>query len=203
MQLHMKEPSIMNNSAILFRPAAPSDAPDLAELINYAGEGLPLYLWERMAEPGETAWDVGRRRAVRDTGAFSYRTAIVAERAGDVVATLVGYRLPDEAETIDGDTPAMFVPLLELENLAPATWYVNVLAVSPALRGRGIGTELLDIAARLSLETGANGHSIIVSDANQGARRLYERCGYRWKADRPMVKEDWDNPGANWVLLVK
>jgi ribosomal protein S18 acetylase RimI-like enzyme len=203
MQLHVKELPIMNNSSIRFRPAAPSDARDLAELINYAGEGLPLYLWERMAEPGETAWDVGHRRALRDSGTFSYRNAIVAERDGDVVASLIGYRLPDEAENIDSDTPAMFVPLLELENLAPSTWYVNVLAVNPQMRGRGIGTELLDIAARRSLETGANGQSIIVSDANQGARRLYERCGYRWKADRPMVKEDWDNPGANWVLLVR
>jgi len=193
----------VTNSAIRFRPAAPSDAADLAELINHAGEGLPLYLWERMAEPGETAGDVGRRRALRDKGAFSYRNAIVAERAGDVVASLVGYRLPDEPEAIEDDMPAMFVPLVELENLAPATWYLNVLAVSPAMRGQGIGTELLEIASRRSIETGANGHSLIVSDANHGARRLYERCGYRWKADRPMVKDDWDNPGANWVLLVK
>ena len=193
----------MNNTPVSFRPAAPSDAPALAVLINFAGEGLPLYLWERMAEPGETAWEVGRRRALRDSGAFSYRNAIVAEQAGDVVAGLVGYRLPDEPEAIDDTMPAMFVPLVELENLAPATWYVNVLAVDPELRGQGIGTALLEVAARRSADSGASGHSIIVSDANHGARRLYERCGYRRTAERPMVKEGWDNPGANWVLLVK
>ena len=53
------------------RPARPEDAEALAELINYAGEGLPIYLWERMAESGETVWDVGRRRARREEGAFS------------------------------------------------------------------------------------------------------------------------------------
>jgi ribosomal protein S18 acetylase RimI-like enzyme len=45
--------------------------------------------------------------------------------------------------------------------------------------------------------------SIIVSDANSGARRLYRRCGYREIAKRPMVKEEWENPGEDWLLLVK
>jgi hypothetical protein len=48
-----------------FRRATIDDAPVLAELVNYAGEGMPLYLWGKMAQPGETAWDVGRRRAAR------------------------------------------------------------------------------------------------------------------------------------------
>ena len=45
--------------------------------------------------------------------------------------------------------------------------------------------------------------SVIVSDANPGARRLYERCGYRKAATRAMVKEGWDGEGANWMLLTK
>jgi hypothetical protein len=39
-----------------FRQATPGDAPALAELVNLAGEGLPLYLWTSMAEPGESAF---------------------------------------------------------------------------------------------------------------------------------------------------
>jgi ribosomal protein S18 acetylase RimI-like enzyme len=45
--------------------------------------------------------------------------------------------------------------------------------------------------------------SIIVSDANAGARRLYQRLGYQEIAERRMVKYAWENPGQNWVLLVK
>jgi ribosomal protein S18 acetylase RimI-like enzyme len=187
-----------------FRRATPDDAPALAELINFAGEGLPLYLWTEMAEPGESAWEVGRRRALRDAGSFSYRNAVVAETDGRVVASLVGYALPDQPEPIDYDRmPAMFVPLQELENLAPRTWYVNVLAAYPDARGRGYGTRLLGIAERLAASAGSSGLSIIVSDANVGARRLYERCGYREMARRPMLKERWQNPGTNWVLMVK
>ena len=187
-----------------FRHARPEDAPALAELINFAGEGLPLYLWSNMAAPGESAWDVGRRRALREEGSFSYRTAVVAEAAGRAVASLVGYPLPDVAQPIDYDQmPPLFVPLQELENLAPRTWYVNVLATYPQYRGRGYGSRLLGVADRLAAATGRTGLSIIVSDANAGARRLYERCGYRELATRPMVKERWENPGENWMLMVK
>ena len=45
--------------------------------------------------------------------------------------------------------------------------------------------------------------SIIVSDGNEGACRLYRRCGYKERAAWPMVKEAWENRGENWVLLVK
>jgi|RifCSP13_1_1023834.scaffolds.fasta_scaffold159932_1 hypothetical protein len=41
----------------IFRPATIDDANVLAELINYAGEGMPL-LWSQLAEPGEAAWDI-------------------------------------------------------------------------------------------------------------------------------------------------
>lgn len=187
-----------------FRPAARQDAAALATLVNIAGEGLPLYLWGKMAEAGEDPWEVGRRRAERESGSFSFRNAIVAELDGRVVACLIGYPLPDVPEPIDrARMPAMFVPLQELENLAPGTWYVNVLAALAEYRGRGYGARLLGVAERLAATMHRSGLSIIVSDANSGARRLYARCGYVEAARRPMVKEAWANAGENWVLLVR
>ena len=192
------------NSRLTSRTATADDADHLAKLINYAGEGMPLYLWERMAEDGETAWDVGRRRARRTEGGFSFLNATIAETDGEVAGCLIGYALPEESEAIDYATmPPMFVPLQELENLAPATWYVNVLAVHPHLRGIGVGTALLKIAEQHAANKGCSGLSIIVADANEGARRLYERCGYVERASREMVKDDWENPSKNWVLLTK
>jgi ribosomal protein S18 acetylase RimI-like enzyme len=87
--------------------------------------------------------------------------------------------------------PAMFVPLQQLENLVPGTWYVNVLAVRPQFRGQGLGTQLLDLADKTAQSLGKSGLSVIVSDANARARLLYERCGYSQSATRPMVKEGW------------
>ena len=186
-----------------FRPATLADAPILAELVNYAGEGLPLHLWGKMAEPGESAWDVGRRRAAREEGAFSYRNATVIEHDGALAGMLIGYDVPDQPEPIGNDMPAMFVPLQELEDLAPGTWYVNVLAVQPRFRNLGLGTLLLDRADEIGRARTRRGMSVIVSDSNPGAQRLYERCGYHVAATRPKVKEGWQNPGRNWVLLTK
>ena len=196
----------MENTALklAFRAATPDDADHLAKLINYAGEGMPLYLWERMVESDETAWDVGRKRAQRTEGGFSYLNATIAELDSEVAGCLIGYGLPDEPEAIDYEKmPPMFVPLQELENLAPGSWYVNVLAAHPQYRGCGVGSALLKIAEELAERTACGSLSIIVADANAGARRLYERCGYVEKASRNMVKDDWENPSKNWVLLTK
>ncbi len=147
---------------------------------------------------------MGQQRAQRDTGGFSYRNAVLREDAGSTIAALIGYPLADQPEVIDYNTmPAMFVPLQELENLASGSWYINVLATLPEHRGRGHGAGLLEVAQRLATHTKRAGLSLIVSDANQGARRLYERQGYSEVATRPMVKESWENPGTNWVLLMK
>ncbi len=183
------------------RPATPEDAHALAELLNMAGDGMPEYLWEGMAEPGQTAWDVGRFRASNKEKGF-YHNATVREEDGRVVAALIGYPLARDPEPVDFvSMPAMFVPLQQLEGLVPGTWYVNVLATYPEHRGKGYGQALLGVATDKARDTGRTGLSLIVSDINTGARRLYQRYGFSEIATRPMVKENWQNAGQNWVLL--
>jgi ribosomal protein S18 acetylase RimI-like enzyme len=195
--------SSMTHPQASCRRATPDDVQALAELVDFASEGLALYLWGKIAGPGGDPWAVGRERALRAAGSFSYRNATLLEQAGRVAAGLIGYPLPDRPEPIADTMPPMFVPLQELENLAPGTWYVNVLAAYPEYRGHGHGTSLLAVAERLAHEAGSRGLSIIVSDANTGARRLYERTGYIEVARRTKVKEDWPGLGKDWVLLVK
>jgi ribosomal protein S18 acetylase RimI-like enzyme len=184
-----------------FRPATPDDAQALVELVDFASEGMALYLWTKVAGPGGDPWAVGRERALRGAGSFSYRNSVVMEHEGRVAAGLIGYRLPDRPDPIPETMPPMFVPLQQLENLAPGTWHVNVLAAYPEHRGMGCGTALLAQAENLATSAASAGSSIIVSDTNHGARRLYERCGYREVARRTKIKEDWRNDGVDWVLL--
>lgn len=186
-----------------FRPATPADADALVDFVDAAGEGLASHLWARGAQPGESVREIGRRRALREEGAFSYRNAIVADEGAGVVAGLIGYPLPDAPEPIGPGLPPMFVPLQELEDMACGTWYINVLAAYPEHRGKGYGTRMIGIAQRLSDRAGRRGLSLIVPDANAGARRLYARAGFRETAARPMVKEDWSNPGTDWLLLLR
>lgn len=183
------------------RPATPADAPALADLVVMASEGLCLGPWAAMAGPGETPLDVGRRRAARDAGAFSWRHATVAERGGTVAAALLGYPLPEAPEPIGPDLPPEFVPLQELENEAGGTWHVNVLAAFPRHRGQGLGTRLLAEAGRLAHASGARGLSLIVASGNEGALRLYRRLGFEPRAARPAA--DAAHTGGDWLLLAR
>ena len=66
---------------------------------------------------------------------------------------MIGYPLADEPEAVNYDEmPGMFVPLQQLEDLAPGTWYINVLACYPEYRGRGFGSGLLAIAEELAID---------------------------------------------------
>lgn len=182
------------------RIAREEDAPVLAELVNHAGEGMPEYLWSTMAGPGEDPWEIGRQRQAKKVA--DGQIYVVDEGKG-AIAGLTGYAIPANPEPIPDEMPAMFRPLQELEDLAPATWYVNVLAAIPAERGKGHGTRLLGLAEELARDAGLSGLSLIVAGNNDGARRLYERSGYRELARRLNVPEGWDTDIAEWVLLVK
>jgi ribosomal protein S18 acetylase RimI-like enzyme len=186
------------------RPARKDDAEALARLIDIAGEGFGMYLWSQAAKPGETALEIGKRRAQREEGGFSYRHATIAEVDRRVAGLLLGYRLPEPYVLGDiSALPEMVRPLVELEAEAPGTWYVNALAAFPEYRGQGIGTRLLKEAELLAIEAGAPGLSLIVADQNEGAKRLYSRMGYRAVARRRLVPFPGLGHTGDWVLMTK
>ncbi len=191
----------MTTDDLRIRPARRDEAEFLLPLINRAGEGIPEYIWAQMAAPGEDPWAVGRRRVEGADAGISHRNAWVAELAGQPAGCLIAYRQPDAAPPLAPDTPSMLAPLQRLESAAPGTGYVYVLSTLAALRGRGVGSGLLDFAERRY--RGPQGMSLIVADNNSGARRLYERCGYAEAARRPMVKNGWRSDGSDWILMVK
>ena len=182
------------------RPATVADAAALARLVNFAGEGMPLYFWRRIAGDGEDPWEIGRRRQgerVADS------TIFVVDQGGGAVACLTGYPVPAFPEPVGADEPDIFRPLAELENLAPLTWYVNVLAALPEHRGRGFGARLLALAEDIARDRGLPAMSLIISSGNAGARRLYQRTGYVEIARRAIGKNGWECASDEWVLLIK
>ncbi|WP_422031997.1 GNAT family N-acetyltransferase [Roseovarius sp.] len=183
-----------------FRLARESDAPQLADLVNFAGEGLPLHIWTGLAGAGEDPWEIGRARQAAKAGEGQI---VVADFGQGAVAGLTGYRIGPEPESIGADFPPLFRPLQELEKEALDSWYVNVLACYPEHRGKGLGSQLLDIAEEIGRAEGVPRMSVIVASDNTGARRLYERHGYRQTAERPCEKGSWDTETERWVLLMK
>lgn len=187
-----------------FRCATLADACALAVLVDIAGEGAANWLWHSLARPGQSALEVGRERARRAEGGFSYRHATLAEIGGEIAAGLIVYPLDDPYDLTGlGDMPPLAQPLVRLEAQAPGSWYVNVLATFPEFRGQGIGAKLLAIAEEKAREAGANTASIIVGSWNAGAIRLYQRAGYRTVASEPAVLPPDFPQSGDWSLLTR
>lgn len=115
---------------------------------------------------------------------------------------LLGYRLADpyDAGDLEG-LPAVVRPMVELESLVPGSWYINALATLEGERGLGVGSRLLELAHVLARASGATRLSIIVARENEGAARLYARCGYAPQASRPVVPYPGLVLGGDWVLM--
>jgi ribosomal protein S18 acetylase RimI-like enzyme len=190
-------------AVISIRSATPRDATDLVALVDMAGEGLPSYFWSQMCEAGQGPFEIGRTRALREDGSFSWRNAHIAEVDGMGAGLLIGYLIEDPVDLSNLEEMHKIVqPLAELEALAPGHWYVNVLAVYPEFRGMGIGSALLARADELGRDK-SKGMAIIVASENAGAKRLYERSGYRARGSRPLVGFSGFKRGGDWVLLTK
>jgi ribosomal protein S18 acetylase RimI-like enzyme len=191
--------------AQIFRSATKADAAALAVLVDIAGEGMPAYMWSTLAAPGQSLLELGRERAAREEGGFSYTNAVVAEIDGEIAASLVGYRLDDPYDlggSLAG-TPEIVRPLVRLEAKAPGSWYVNVLATFPEFRRKGIGARLLAIAEERAREQRARSLSVIVGSWNESAARLYAGAGYAAFASETAILFPGCPHHGDWVLMVR
>ncbi len=188
---------------MLIRGATAADAEHLVRFINMAADDLPLHFWKKSVGPEGDPIAYGRERAARESGNFSYSNAWIAEVGGAVAAGLLGYPAEVEPSSIEPDTPAVFVPLLELEALALGSWYLNVLATYDQFRGQGCGAALLAHAEGVARGLGHRSISLIAADTHDAALRLYAAKGFREVARRPVVKGDWAVDATEWILHVK
>ena len=81
---------------------------------------------------------------------------------------------------------------------AEGTVWLEAAAVARPFRRQGIGTSLVHAAEALAVERGYRAAELGVEDSNPGARRLYERLGYRSVArnDFQYVGAPVPNPGV-------
>lgn len=150
------------SAGVTIRPARKADASEMVTLIDCAGYGMPLWIWAGLRKDEASVLEVGRKRARREEGGFSYRNSHILEDNCEVQGMLIGYLLDDPNDPDDtASIPTAFRPLVELEALVPGSWYVNVLAVHTEHRGRGLGSRLLEYAEQTSRRAGASTMSII------------------------------------------
>src|SRR5262245_34492549 len=97
-----------------FRRATLEDAGTLAQFVEFASEGLALYLWTKIAGTGQDPGHIGRARVSSETGGLSYRNAVIAEDFGHAASGLIGYPLAEKSEPVSDNPHAVLGPLHEL-----------------------------------------------------------------------------------------
>jgi ribosomal protein S18 acetylase RimI-like enzyme len=110
---------------------------------------------------------------------------------------VLGYRL-----SCEGATPKLaglcqsLRPISELEGRAPASFYINTLAIYPQDRNHGLGAVLLEAAERKARKAHCSSLLLEVAAENQGALRFYERHGFfAWPAPREV-------PGSGAIKIL-
>jgi ribosomal-protein-alanine N-acetyltransferase len=76
--------------------------------------------------------------------------------------------------------------------------HINNVALRPALRGQGLGTSLMRHVLREARRLGARRATLEVRASNEGARRLYERLGFRLEGTR---RNYYTNPVEDALIL--
>ncbi|OYU17841.1 MAG: GNAT family N-acetyltransferase [Rhodobacteraceae bacterium PARR1] len=183
---------------IHLRPATPEDAPLMVDLVDMAGDGLPMAAWRGVLAADGVGGDArafGIRHALRDRGGFTWRNAVIAEWDGVAAGMLMCWPLPLEPRPLE-DLPPLVQPIQGLENLARGRLLVNAVAVLPSHRRKGIGWMLV--------QTVTDRAALIVGDGNTPARAMYERLGFVEIAREAAVGDDlWTPPHRHWCLMVR
>jgi ribosomal protein S18 acetylase RimI-like enzyme len=185
------------------RPAVREDAVDLAILMDMASRGLLNWLWSTIAEPGQSALEVGRQRLRERADLPSHFSRwVVAEHDGGVAGGYAGYVVPAPYDPGDvSDLPDVYAPLLELEALAAGSWFLMAIGVYPEFRKAGLGSALLESATAEARGCAVNQMMLTVSSVNEDALRLYETHGLGEVARRKVIPFPGSSEIGEWLLL--
>jgi ribosomal protein S18 acetylase RimI-like enzyme len=190
-----------------YRPALADDSRFIAEMIDVSSDGVALIEWTQAAQASgnRTALDIGTENYSSDEGDYSYRNCYIAELSGQQAGMLLSFAMqargPGEivsAPPFDGTD--VFAPYKYLEE--PSSWYICGVAVTPELRGRGIGRELMQIARQQAENHGYDRLSLVVFEENRTAVGLYQDLGYKVIKRAPVVPHPLIRCGGDALLMV-
>src|SRR5690349_2765813 len=185
-------------SAVGFRQAAPADAAAAVPLIHSSGPAAFDYVFAVAGHA--TAQEFLRRAFVDGAGEFGWRNHWVGELDGRVVAVGAGYGgesglafMLAAARQILAHygprrAPAAIARGLKVERVIPPParrlHYLAHLGVAPALRGQGIGRQLIEHLVAQGRVHGKQRLVLDVAVGNPRAQALYERLGFKVTAQR-------------------
>ncbi|MGI9364204.1 MAG: GNAT family N-acetyltransferase [Rhizobiaceae bacterium] len=183
-----------------FRSATIEDAGHFVRVFEEASHGLSQYLWQKRAGAHGDSKKVARDSVIKRISSAPAGSIFVIEVDGQVAGGVITNAIGGEPEEIDVQCDPAIVPLIELENSALNTHYINAVAVFQGFRGQGVGTALLREVERRFPNVDL---SLIVLDNNKSARRIYQREGYEVKESAPVSKTGWKTDAQACLLMIK
>ncbi|MBO6678719.1 N-acetyltransferase [Parvibaculum sp.] len=157
------------------------------------------------AYPGLTAKDALALGVGDETSPYHFENAYLVETESGVVGCLIAFPaddlgLPEIVYSIlpkDRIDPAR--PLFERQ--LPDSFYINTLAVDEAVRGRGVGSLLLDFASELARSSGCDSLTLHAWGDNDAALSLYRAYGFQELERIELPKSAALTHGAPMLLL--
>ena len=131
---------------------------------------------------------------------FSYQNAIFAEQDGQIVGMASGFtaaqhhRCSDQVLTKAKEFPAFRMFLIHiafgslwrfLDSIKEGDFYLQAVAVTPELHGRGVGSMLIQSMEATAIERDSKRFVLDVASKNENAQRLYLRRGMSVEAMWP------------------
>ena len=192
-------------NALLFRNATEDDCTELALIRDVAGRRMPSYLWSQETGQGQSYFEYGREIIRTDANNSAYfKNWLVAESQSKFVGAFFGFSVDDPYPDIDIDAvPECFRPCIELERVASGCWLLQVIAILPQYRGKGLARQLLDKAESVARDSGTNRIALQVEEVNEIAFNTYMRNGYIELDRRPYIPFPGSDDTGDYVLMWK
>ena len=192
-------------NALLFRNATEDDCTELALIRDIAGRRMPSYLWSQETGQGQSYFEYGREKIRTDANSNSYfKNWLVAEFQDKFVGAFFGFSVEDPYPEIDLEAmPECFRPCIELEKIASGCWLLQVIAILPQHRGKGLARQLLDKAESVAKASGTNRIALQVEEVNEVAFNTYRKNGYVEVDRRPYVPFPGSDDTGDYVLMWK
>ncbi|MEW2295186.1 GNAT family N-acetyltransferase [Streptomyces sp. NPDC006743] len=162
-------------------------------------EHRPRFTVRRADRPGDLGWVVMAHGEEYDRQ-FGWNTEFEALVAGIVARYAAGHDPVREAGWIaeaDGERVGC---VFLVAGDTPAVARLRILLVTPAARGLGVGSRLVETCLAFAREAGYEQVTLWTNDVLVAARRIYRAFGFVLAEEEPHHSFGHDLVGQNWTL---
>lgn len=179
---------------MIIRPATPDDAPKLAELINMAMLGITFSFIgkEDIDEANSFIEDLVSTR----NNQYSYQNIFVIQELDQIIGQICIY---DGAKFEELRVPVWQSIKVKYGHdyyadaeTGPGEMYIDTFAISPTVRGKGLGKELLNFAIDYFVHKQKKILGLLVDRDNPDAKRLYEKLGFKVIGDKTIFGKEME-----------